>query len=242
MIACKKEQSVNNNTPNLPESKLVKIEYDDSIDEIRYQTDGKVASITTKEKSNNNSNTQTFYYSNGLISRIDFEGAAVNYQYPNSNTVRLELDLFGSGIPNYRFFFHKTNGKPDEFLQYSLGTGLPAPEHRSVYTYNNDGNISKEEVFEHNGTAWEKVEDILITYDNKPNTSARFDFMPFYLQEEVLKNNPVTVIRKGLNGAIIETATYTYTYDSRGRKTRATVLHQTAGQADERETITYSYQ
>jgi hypothetical protein len=69
MIACKKEQSVNNNTPNPPQSRLVKIEYDDTIDEIRYQADGKVSSIITKEKTNNNTNTQTFDYSNGQISR-----------------------------------------------------------------------------------------------------------------------------------------------------------------------------
>jgi hypothetical protein len=168
--------------------------------------------------------------------------SVVNYQYPNSNTVRLELDLFGSGIPNYRFFFHKNDGKINEFSQFSLGTGLPEPEHRSVYTYNTDGNIIKEEVHEYNGTAWEKVEDIFITYDNKPNTSASFDFMPFYLQEVVLKNNPVTITRKGLNGDIIETTTYTYMYDSRGRKTRASVLHQTVGQQDKRETILYSYE
>lgn len=242
MIACKKEQSVNNNTPNLPESRLVKIEYDDTIDEIKYQADGKVASIITKEKANNSSSTQTFYYNNGQISKIDFDGAAVNYQYPNNNTVRLELDLFGSGTPNYRFFFHKADGKLNEFTQFSLGTGLPVPEHRSVYTYNSDGNIIKEEVYEHNGAAWVKLEDIFITYDNKPNTSARFDFMPFYLQENVLKNNPLTITRKGLNGAVIETTTYSYTYDSRGRKTRASVLHQTGGQPDERETILYSYE
>ncbi|MFY7899970.1 MAG: hypothetical protein ACOVNY_07280 [Chitinophagaceae bacterium] len=241
LTSCQKEAG--NTTPNQPTNLsglLASMEYDHTLDSFYYNADKRLTEVKIKTKSNNSVERQLISYSDNKIQQIKIDHTTFTYAYPNAATTRVDLSLFGSGA-DYRIIFIKENNKLREFIQLSLGTGLPVPYERSVYTYDNKGNIIKEEVFEHNGSQWEKIEDIFITYDDKPNTSSRHEFSAYLLNEDILVNNPLRIEKKSPSGSLLETSVFTYQYDSKNRKIKADIVHTTIGMPSESETIKYNY-
>jgi len=240
-VSCKKETATKgNNTPSIHSGLLASIEYNHSIDSFFYNPLKQLTEVRIYSKSSNQVERQIFTYSNNNIQSIQIGNASLSYSYPNNTTTRIELSLFGTGA-DYRMLFINENNKLKEYIQLSLATGLPIPYERNTYTYNDKGNIVKEEVFEHDGGKWEKVEEVFISYDNKPNTSARHEFSAYIINDDILANNPLKIERKSSNGTLLETSIYSYEYDTSNRKTKANIVHTTIGQSTETETIVYKY-
>jgi hypothetical protein len=240
VVSCKKTDEIV--TPQNPLANKIKtIEYEHTIDSFQYNGNQQLAIMSSKEKATGFITRSNFTYKGNLIEKVSVGGATFSYSYPSAANNVIDLALFVSTNPNIRYNITKANGKINEVVQANINGSVILPTDKIVFVYDNKGNISKQQIFQKTLTSWELVEEGFFTYDDKPNTTSRFEFFAAVLNEDLMTNNPIKIDWKAPNGAIIKTTTYNYTYNSKGLKTKAIVTNRETGLADVVETIVYTH-
>lgn len=240
LVSCKKTDEIT--TPQNPLTNKIKtIEYEQTIDSFQYNNNQQLVVMSSKEKANGFITRSNFTYKGNLIEKVSVGGATFNYSYPSASSNVIDLALFVPNNPNIRYSITKANGKISEVVQADINGSVVNPTDKIVFVYDNKGNISKQQVFQKTLTSWELIEEGFFTYDDKPNTTSRFEFFAAVLNDNLMTNNPIKVDWKSPNGSIIRTTTYNYTYNNNGLKTKAVLTHKEPGNADVVETILYTH-
>lgn len=222
--------------------KVSKIEHENDYSEISYNMDGSVTSIASKLTNGTSTGTLAFNYDGTKIKEATYKAIKLKYTYTGGFVTGVET-INGVGVITHRNEFVYTNALLTEMIEHwpSGTTGLK-PFYKTVYTYNNAGNITKAESFDIINNAWVKTGEMAIQeYDNKYNTSSNFEYFIYLPNVNFCTNNPLKEEYKDPLGVIVQTVTHAYLYDGSNRPTQRITTTKVPGLADMVETIKFYY-
>jgi hypothetical protein len=229
--------------------KLSKIEYDGgSYEAIDYNTDGTLSKITNHEAyvGGSDHTVFTFVYANGLIIEMNgSDGSKFKYTYNNRQVIKTEIFTAGGNQIGYYQYTYQENkvSKIESFIRMP-GTNIPTtPTSRFENEYYANGNLKKMTMyFPVTGGNMKKTGEVVFSeYDEKFNTTIQFENNPFLPLENFAQNNPIKQTHFDANGAVDETVTITYTYDSNGNPLTRKTVSKATGQAETTENAVFHY-
>lgn len=198
----------------------IQIENDGDVANLSYNTDGTIHIIQTSDGAGNIQSTYTFVYENAKLKEVNF-GGKWKYTYTGNNLTKVEsINPAGQLRQTYQFTY--SGNKVVEKIQY-LSVVNMTPQFKTTYTYRNDGNVEKAEVFQYVNQSWVEVETMVYNqYDQYVNVNASFEGFPYLPANMFSPNNPVKETWSSA-GQANTTVEHAYTYDAQGRtKTKKT--------------------
>lgn len=177
----------------------------------------------------------TYTYSSGQIDRIDAteDGSTVGYglpQYTGSNITGLDFyDTDDILRESYEYSYSGSN--VSEFRSYAYCDGNEYYIGRNVYSYDSQGNLTLNELYIDIGAALAAgfcaapdqgsspifLGSVEYTYDENSNPLLGY-YVPIDVEQYELSspNNVVQRVFRDLTGAVTETQTLTYSYNTEG--------------------------
>jgi len=228
-------------TPTPTNSALSKMEVEGNTVNITYNSDGTVQKLVSQPPANAAATTYVFSYENGKLKEVNF-GSKWKYTYNGEQLTKVET-INPDGKIRYQNSFSYVNNRVDETIQYRVNDALGlTPMAKTKYQYYTTGNVSKKEVFQYINNDWLKTEDIsILEYDNKVNTSDRFENLPLVPNIIFAQNNPLREKWLDAQGNIDSNVEHQYVYDTNGRPLSRKTLYKYPGLPDFSSEIKYQY-
>jgi hypothetical protein len=238
--ACEKDSPAPDPITGPTIKKLSKIEYDGgSYATIGYNSNGSISKVTNHQQYVGNADHTifAFVYTGSVLSEIKGDDASKYiYTYANQQVVKTEVYAAGGNLVGYYAYTYQ-NGKlwrTDAYFRFP-GEPIPAnPTLRYENEYYPGGNLKKIVMYfrtTSTNTLDKTGEYVFNQYDDKQNTTVLFENNPFLPMDAIIPNNPLSELHYNKNGALEETVTHTYTYDTNGYPlTRKTTSKMTGAQ------------
>jgi hypothetical protein len=237
-ISCRKQSFP---VPNpVPANGITKIYKNGDVQEVRYNADSTIHSVTLKQSGGGMVTNYLYRYTNGKLTEIDF-GGKWKYYYSGDLISSVET-INNTGDIRYRFEFAYTNNLLTEKKEYLVNNASVKPYTKTVYTYTQEGNISKTERFDYINNDWRRAETYeIIEYDHHPNTSLHLENYPFLPLSCFSKNNPVKELFINDIGQQTGTVTHQYGYDNEGRPGARKTTYSNIGFPDASVITSFEY-
>ena len=240
LSSCKKKD--NTNQPFNPHVRLTSAVFQDKRVNYFYNTDGSLNRAEILDRNNEVVSWFDYSYTNGRLTSVSTWLFQITCTYPEANTTRINFrNSVGDTILKMDCIME--NNRLREWIEYSYSFGTARPVERTVYTYNAAGNIGKKEFYQMENGGWFKYEDVnYVQYDNYTNHTSYVQEVPFFVGIRAFqRNNPLRAEHRALDGTLLKTVEYQYSYDNTGRISRSQIITTEAGQPAVNEIIFYNY-
>jgi len=242
--SCKKKDEPANSPGNNNLAKVVKIEYNDYLANISYNSNGTISKIETSGIATPAVN-YNFTYNNNKISEVT-AGSQTKwvYTYTLDLVTKIELKNNTNQVLR-RYEYTYANNLLTEIKEYTWQSATNAtlvPETKTAFYRNTAGNITKTEYYDYLNNTWVKAdESIAVSFDNKNNTITHLEFFPYLPTNNFTKNNPTKIEIKSSTGTLLETELYEYTYNASNNPITRKKTIKSVGMPDFIENTRISY-
>lgn len=241
--SCKKDQD---NNPSGGDAKLIKTQTDaNSFTTYEYNTSGAISKINFTEEGVTGS--MAVAYANNKISTVTGDEVKFDFTYNGNNVSKIvttvtdeESDQYGGETT----FTYANNRLSESIFTAKIGEDT-WPMTTVKYEYLANGDIKKKNVFLFNvlEDKWELSETTTYEYDDKKNPMYAISAAYYGLFQLESAHNVTKEVITDENGAVTTTATYAYTYNSKGYPTKVVInVNNAQGGQEPAQTTTFTYQ
>lgn len=242
--SCKKEKSDEPATPSKP---LLLKEFSDGTDITRltYNADSSVKTITLNNDPISLDDNVTYnvtYSANKTISELNgSNGTNIKATYNNGKITKAEMF---NGTVKFAETEYTYNGSVLQSSTISIvDNGSKQPYFKSVFIFNNAGNITRSDVSLYNPFT-DQLEPsgyVLQQFDSKKNPFSSLGDVILVFWQAASKNNTIKQEYFDAAGKAEEVVETTYTYNAQGYPVKATMKETQPGQQPTTATINYKY-